>query len=87
MSPPQLAGNIAAILLRLYEHDADAGIHAAVRWLLGNTQQGASPRLFDWHQAGALATIDRKLAHSSAKDRQRYINKEGQNHGCASRTV
>lgn len=49
--PANQLPELGPILLELYEHDPDAGIHAASRWALRH-----------WNRADHLALIDEKLA-------------------------
>jgi formylglycine-generating enzyme required for sulfatase activity len=69
---------IVATLLGWYRDDPDAGVHAAIDWLLRDGRQGASRRTLDWRQADALAAIDRELAGRPALSRDWYVTIEGQ---------
>jgi len=64
-------------LLRWYRDDPDAGVHAAIDWLLRPSHQGERPRLLDWGQRDALASIDRELAGRPTGSREWYVNGDG----------
>jgi formylglycine-generating enzyme required for sulfatase activity len=67
---------LIARLLTLYRSDPDAGIHAAVDWLLRYGHQGLLDRKLDW-QGGALRAIDRELAGQLPTDRNWFVTKQG----------
>ena len=64
-------------LLRWYRDDPDAGIHAAIDWLLRYGKQGETPRKLDWQQTDNLDVIDRELAGRPAGSRNWYVTKQG----------
>ena len=45
-------------LLDWYRNDPDPGVHAAIDWLLRQSQDGPQPRLLDWGLAKELEKID-----------------------------
>jgi formylglycine-generating enzyme required for sulfatase activity len=60
--------DLVARLLKMYRLDPDAGVHAAVDWLLRR-----------WHEGASLDRIDRKLAGSRDRgQRQWYVNGQRQ---------
>jgi formylglycine-generating enzyme required for sulfatase activity len=64
-------------LLRWYRDDPDAGIHAAIDWLLRYGKQGETPRKLDWQQTDKLDVIDRELAGRPVGRRNWYVTKQG----------
>ena len=79
--PADVRQDWTARLLGWYRDDPDAGIHAAVDWLLRHSKDGSQPRKLDWGQAKQLQKIDAALA---SRERQRpegrrwYVNGQGQ---------
>jgi formylglycine-generating enzyme required for sulfatase activity len=69
---------LIALLLRWYRSDADAGIHAAIGWLLRYANQGNAARKLNWDQAEALADIDQSLRGGRPQGRRWYVTHEGQ---------
>lgn len=65
-------------LLRWYRDDPDAGIHAAIDWLLRHGRQGEKLRALDWLQKDQLEAIDRKLVGRAPGKRNWYVTREGQ---------
>ena len=65
--PPTDRERVIPMLLDWYSSDPDAGVHAAIAWLLGQAQQGAMPRAFDWEMGDALAGINRDLAAAATE--------------------
>ncbi|MGE3804580.1 MAG: protein kinase [Gemmataceae bacterium] len=54
--------------LKLYRDDADPGLHAAIRWTLGQ----------HWQRAADLKSIDSALAGKPRDKRQWFVNGQGQ---------
>jgi hypothetical protein len=75
--PHALRQALTPTLLRWYRDDPDAGVHAAIDWLLHYSRQGASPRAIDWRQSEPLSGIDRELAGRPAASRDWFVNSEG----------
>ena len=67
-------------LLGWYRDDADAGIHAAVDWLLRHGQDGPQPRKLDWGQAKHLQKMDTLASRERQRPEGRrwYVNGQGQ---------
>jgi formylglycine-generating enzyme required for sulfatase activity len=76
--PASLRSPLVPKLLRWYRDDPDAGIHAAIDWLLRYGKQGDAPRKLDWGQSQALIAIDRQLTGRPAGKRDWYVTKDGQ---------
>lgn len=74
---PSLRRPLILKLLRWYRDDPDAGIHAAIDWLLRHGKQGEAPRKSDWQQTDRLEVIDRELAGRPAGRRNWYVTKQG----------
>jgi formylglycine-generating enzyme required for sulfatase activity len=60
--PPPVRQQLLPRLLDLYENNHDAGVHAAIDWLLRAGQDDEPARPLNWGQDKALARIDKKLA-------------------------
>jgi formylglycine-generating enzyme required for sulfatase activity len=58
---------LIATLLKLYEHDPDAGIHGAAEWTLRQ-----------WEQPAKLQEIDIRLKGKDRGGRRWYVNSQGQ---------
>jgi len=69
---------LIAMLLRWYRNDRDAGIHAAIAWLLRYGTQGNSPRKLNWQQSKSLSDLDNSMAGRSPSGRHWYVTREGQ---------
>jgi serine/threonine protein kinase/formylglycine-generating enzyme required for sulfatase activity len=79
--PAWLRQRLVPLLLRWYEGEPDAGIHAAIDWLLRHRKEGPNARPLDWAQAGALARIDTALPGRQRGQRAGhgwYVNGQGQ---------
>jgi formylglycine-generating enzyme required for sulfatase activity len=79
--PDEVRRRVVRLLLAWYRDDPDAGIHAAIGWLLRPTHEGPEPRALVWGQGPALDAIDRELARrGSCGDARRgwYVNGQGQ---------
>ena len=75
--PVTLRRPLVGKLLQWYRDDPDAGVHAAIDWLLRPSRRGDRARTLDWGQRATLALIDRELAGRTAADRAWYVNREG----------
>jgi formylglycine-generating enzyme required for sulfatase activity len=75
--PPAKRKPLVARLLRMYQEDADPGIHSAVDWLLRHGRQGMTDRRLDWQQADVLGMLDRDLASRPANKRNWFVTKQG----------
>jgi formylglycine-generating enzyme required for sulfatase activity/tRNA A-37 threonylcarbamoyl transferase component Bud32 len=65
-------------LLAWYRAHPDAGVHAAIDWLLRHGKQGPAARPLDWGGAAALARADAELAGQPAGTKGWYVtSKEG----------
>ena len=81
-TPEQLSDHLPPALvprlLEWYRDHPDAGLHAAIGWLLGSDREGPVPRKFDWKQAAALRRIDSALkGKPPVKGRRWYVNGQG----------
>jgi formylglycine-generating enzyme required for sulfatase activity len=76
--PDRLRQPLTGRLLERYRNDPDAGIHAAIDWLLRHGQEGARPRPLDWGQRQALEKIDRELGGRPPGKRGWYVTPAGQ---------
>src|SRR5688572_6914162 len=76
--PEQVRRRLILTLLEWYRADPDAGVHAAIDWLLRFGQQGTRGRAIDWRQGEALARIDQELAGRAPGARQWYVARFGQ---------
>jgi formylglycine-generating enzyme required for sulfatase activity len=76
--PPRTRQPLVAKLLDWYRDDPDAGVHAAIDWLLRHGRRGEKPRALDWRQRHALEAIDRDLAGRPPGHRSWYVTREGQ---------
>ncbi|MCI0464805.1 MAG: bifunctional serine/threonine-protein kinase/formylglycine-generating enzyme family protein [Gemmataceae bacterium] len=76
--PTEERGKLVPLLVRWYRDDPDAGVHAAIDWLLRPGKRGPEARKLDWGQARALANIDSELAGQAPGKRDWYVTrKEG----------
>lgn len=75
--PESLRRSLISKLLRWYRDDPDAGIHAAIDWLLRDGKQGEEPRKLDWQQTDTLNAIDKELTGRPAGRRNWYVAKQG----------
>jgi formylglycine-generating enzyme required for sulfatase activity len=60
--PAEMREPLVKDLLQWYRDDADAGVHAAIGWLLRHKYEGPTARLLDWSQAKRLDDLDKELA-------------------------
>jgi formylglycine-generating enzyme required for sulfatase activity len=76
--PPEVRQRLTARLLAWYRDDPDAGVHAAIDWLLRQGPDGERPGKVGWRQEDALARIDRELAGKGPDGRRGwYVNGQG----------
>ncbi len=69
---------LVALLRRWYRDDPDAGVHAAIDWLLRYGRTGEVPRKLDWEQEQWLTAIGQDLAGRRRSMRNWYLTREGQ---------
>jgi hypothetical protein len=75
---PDERRKISALLLRWYEVCTDAGVHAAIDWLLRNPREGEKARPLDWHQSEELAALDKTLERRIPDERRNwYVTSQG----------
>jgi formylglycine-generating enzyme required for sulfatase activity len=76
--PAEVRGPLTAKLLDWYRHHPDAGLHAAIDWLLRPGREGPEPRKLSWGQAAALRQIDEDLKGVAPPAGQRWsVNPAG----------
>ena len=77
--PVELRQTLVPELLGWYRDDPDAGIHAAIDWLLRHGKEGPAPRALDWGQRKALDMIDRERKGTGLEGKRGwYVNAQGQ---------
>jgi serine/threonine protein kinase/formylglycine-generating enzyme required for sulfatase activity len=77
--PASVRESLTRKLLSWYRDDPDAGIHAAIKWLLAGQREGPEARALDWGQSRELAKIDASLKRADPDGMRRwYVNGQGQ---------
>jgi formylglycine-generating enzyme required for sulfatase activity len=76
--PEETRRPLTEMLLKWYRDDPDAGLHAAIDWLLGHPREGSQPRPLNWRQAAALRKIDNEVkGRGPEPGRGWYVNRHG----------